>query len=75
MSVIEEVPLPGPRPQPIPVRIGAPRAGPPRAVVLRKDPWWAQPLITGLGLAAFVVYANMGGVPQRALFRRPRPGA
>jgi len=37
MSVIEEVPLPGPRPQPIPVRIGAPRAGPPRAVVLRKD--------------------------------------
>ena len=58
MSVIEEAPSPAPRPQPIPVHIGAQRAGPSRAVVLRKDPWWAQPLVTGLGLFAFVVYAT-----------------
>jgi len=27
-------------------------------VVLRKDRWWVQPLVTGLGLFAFVVYAT-----------------
>ena len=58
MSVIEDVTSPAPRPQPIPVRIGATRAGPSRSVVLRKDPWWVQPLVTGLGLLAFVVYAT-----------------
>jgi len=58
MSVIEDVTSPAPGPQPIPVRIGAPRAGPSRSVVLRKDPWWAQPIVTGLGLLAFVVYAT-----------------
>ena len=53
---IEDLQLPAP--QPIPVRIGAPRAGPSRAVVLRKDGWWVQPLVIGLGLFGFVVYAT-----------------
>ena len=35
-----------------------PRRGLPRSVVLRKDNWWVQPLVTGLGLFAFVVYAT-----------------
>ncbi len=53
---IEDLQLPAP--QPIPVQIGAPRAGPSRAVVLRKDGWWVQPLAIGLGLLGFVVYAT-----------------
>ncbi|HET9092186.1 MAG TPA: hypothetical protein VFN50_07240 [Acidimicrobiales bacterium] len=44
------------RPAPIPVEIGGVRGGPPRSVILRKDRWWLQPLVTGLGLLAFVVY-------------------
>ncbi len=58
MSVVEDSQPAHPQPQPIPVRIGAPRAGPPRSVVLRKDMWWVQPLVTGLGLFAFIVYAT-----------------
>ncbi len=50
--------FPLPAPEAIPVRIGAPRAGPSRAVILRKVNWWVQPLAVGLGLAAFVVYAT-----------------
>ena len=50
--------MPASQLQPIPVRIGAPRAGPSRTVVLRTDGWWVQPLVTGLGLFAFVVYAT-----------------
>ncbi|MHB8244406.1 MAG: hypothetical protein ACYDGN_03480 [Acidimicrobiales bacterium] len=45
-------------PAPIPVEIGGVRAGPPRSQVLRKDRWWLQPLVTALGLLAFVVYAT-----------------
>jgi hypothetical protein len=45
-------------PAPIPVTIGAARGGPPRSEVLRKDRWWVQPLVTGLGLLAFVAYGT-----------------
>jgi hypothetical protein len=58
LSVIEDLPSPSRQPEPIPVRIGATRAGPARTVVLRKDNWWLQPLVTGLGLFGFVVYAT-----------------
>ena len=58
MSVIEDLPASQRQPEPIPVRIGAHVCGPSRAVVLRKDRWWLQPLVTGLGLFGFVVYAT-----------------
>ena len=58
MSVVEDSSPAAPSPQPVPVRLGATRAGPPREVVLRKDRWWVQPLVTGLGLLAFIVYAT-----------------
>jgi hypothetical protein len=45
-------------PTPIPVEIGGVRAGPPLSERLRRDLWWVQPLATGLGLLAFVVYAT-----------------
>jgi hypothetical protein len=58
LSVVEDSQPAAPQPQPVPVRIGAPRAGPSRDVVLRKDRWWGQPLVTGLGLLGFIVYAT-----------------
>jgi hypothetical protein len=58
LSVVEDSSPAAPSPQPVPVRLGATRAGPPREVVLRKDRWWVQPLVTGLGLLAFIVYAT-----------------
>lgn len=45
-------------PAPIPVEIGGVRGGPPRSEVLRRDLWWVQPLITGLGLLGFVAYGT-----------------
>lgn len=56
MSVIEG--LSSPAPPPMPVQIGARRAGPSRDMALRRDRWQIQPLVTGVGLAAFVVYAT-----------------
>jgi hypothetical protein len=44
------------RPAPIPVEIGGVRGGPPRSQILRRDLWWLQPLVTGLGLLAFIGY-------------------
>ena len=55
MSIVQDT---NARVAPIPVSIGAPRGGPPRSEVLRKDRWWLQPLATGLGLLAFVVYGT-----------------
>jgi hypothetical protein len=45
-------------PAPIPVEIGGVRGGPPRSQVLRRDLWWVQPLVTGLGLLGFVAYGT-----------------
>ena len=53
MTVVQDNPV-----APVPVHIGAPRGGPPRSVVLRRDRWWVQPLVTVLGLLGFVVYAT-----------------
>ena len=58
MSVVEDSSPAAPSPQPVPVRLGATRAGHRWEVVLRKDRWWVQPLVTGLGLLAFIVYAT-----------------
>lgn len=55
LSVLEEIP---PTPKPIPVRIGPPRGGPSRAVVLRRDNWRLAPTVQAAGLLAFVVYAT-----------------
>jgi hypothetical protein len=55
LSVVSETTA---TPGPIPVTIGAPRGGPPRSKVLRTDRWWVQPLVTGLGLLAFVAYGT-----------------
>ena len=54
MSVVQQTS----NPAPIPVEIGGVRAGPPRSVVLRRDLWWLQPLVTALGLLGFVAYAT-----------------
>ena len=32
------------------------RGGPPRAQILRRDRWWLQPLVTGIGLLLFIAY-------------------
>ncbi len=53
MSVVQDNPA-----VPIPVHIGGVRGGPPRSQVLRRDLWWLQPLVVGLGLLAFVVYGT-----------------
>jgi hypothetical protein len=56
LSVVEETTTPPAEATPIPVKIGAPRGGPPRSKVLRTDRWWIEPTITALGLLAFVIY-------------------
>ncbi|MGH9170237.1 MAG: hypothetical protein ACRD0Z_05125 [Acidimicrobiales bacterium] len=53
MSVIEDTAA---TPAPIPVKIGAPRGGPPRSVILRADRWWLGPAATAFGLLCFVGY-------------------
>lgn len=55
MSVVEETTT---APTPIPVKIGAPRGGPPRSEVLRRDRWWLQPAATAFGLLCFVGYGT-----------------
>jgi len=44
--------------RPIPVRIGAPRGGPPRSTILRRDNWKLQPAVIRLALIAFIVYGT-----------------
>lgn len=72
MSVVQQAA----RPAPIPVEIGGVRGGPPRSRVLRRDAWWLQPLVTGLGLLAFIGYGiwtafrgdfYFGGLPTHYL--------
>jgi hypothetical protein len=53
LSVVEDTAVAA---EPIPVTIGAPRGGPPRSQILRRDRWWVQPLATGIGLLLFVAY-------------------
>lgn len=55
MTVLEQspgTPAPG-----VPVRIGQPRGGPPRARVLRRDNWRLQPALIAAGLLAFIGYS------------------
>ena len=35
------------------------------APTLRKDRWWAQPLITASVLIGFIAYATWAGLPER----------
>ena len=65
MSVVQDT---ASTPAPLPVTIGAPRGGPPRSDVLRKDRWWIQPLVTGLGLLAFVAYGTWTAFRGHAYF-------
>ena len=46
MTLVEGMQRP---PQPTPVSIGGVRAGPPPSVVLRRDNWRLQPILTVLG--------------------------
>jgi hypothetical protein len=55
LSVVEDL---QPQATVTPVKIGAPRGGPPLQTVLRKDRWWLQPALTVFGLTAFVVYST-----------------
>jgi hypothetical protein len=57
LSVVEDTTAPPTSisPTPIPVKIGAPRGGPPRSRILRTDKWWLQPASVAFGLLAFVV--------------------
>src|SRR5205807_6489531 len=43
----------------------------------RRDPWWLGPLLTFLGLLAFLIYANLVVffVPGYFEIRRDRPGS
>ena len=58
MSVVEDSPPAPAALAPIPVTIGAPRGGPPRSTVLRRDNWRLAPTVQALGLLAFVAYAT-----------------
>ena len=53
MTVLEEVKAP----EPTPVYIGGARGGPSLKKVLRRDRWWFQPSLTGLGLLGFIGYS------------------
>ena len=55
MTLVEGMQRP---PQPTPVSIGGVRAGPPPSVVLRRDNWRLQPILTVLGLLGFVAYST-----------------
>ncbi|MGH9298223.1 MAG: hypothetical protein ACRDZP_09675 [Acidimicrobiales bacterium] len=58
----------------MPVRIGAPRGGPPRSETLRRDRWWVQPLVTGLGLLAFAAYATWTAFRGHSYYAGSAPG-
>jgi hypothetical protein len=57
------------QPRPVPVAIGQ-RAGPP-VRTLRTDRWWVQPLLTFLGLSAFVAYGMWAALRNDNYFADP----